>query len=156
MADAERGPRGPSVPLRLGSLNVVILLGRVTMDPDLRYTPKGSAVLSFRIAVNRRYKDKTTDEWKEDTSFFNVNVWGQTAERLSETMKKGSAVLVEGQLKSRTWETQSGEKRYAVDVWAARTQVLDKTGPAAEPGAPSGPVEEEPDIPKDQLDDIPF
>jgi len=156
VAEPERGPRGPGTPLRLGSLNVVILLGRVTMDPDLRYTPKGSAVLSFRIAVNRRYKDKTTDEWKDDTSFFNVNVWGQAGERLSETMKKGSAVLVEGQLKSRSWETQSGEKRTVVEIWSARTQVLDKTGPAAEMGTPSGPVEEEPDIPKDQLDDIPF
>lgn len=141
--------------LRLGSLNVVILLGRVTMDPDLRYTPKGSAVLGFRIAVNRRYKDKATDEWKEDTSYFNVNIWGQQAERLSETMKKGSAVLVEGQLKSRSWETQAGEKRYAVDVWSARTQVLDKLSGEAPAGA-AAPAEEEPDIPKDQLDDIPF
>ncbi len=156
MTDAERGPRGPSTPLRLGSLNVVILLGRVTMDPDLRYTPKGSAVLSFRIAVDRAWKDKATDEWKRDASFFNVNIWGQAAERLSETMRKGSAVLVEGQLRSRTYDTQSGEKRTVVEIWSTRTQVLDKTGTFAEPGTPSGPGEEEPDTPKDQLDDIPF
>lgn len=156
MPDFDRGaPRAPATPLRLGSLNVVILLGRVTMDPDLKYTPKGSAVLEFRIAVNRRYKDKATDEWKDDSSFFNVNAWGQQAERLSETMKKGSAVLVEGQLKSRTWETQSGEKRYAVDIWAARVQVLDKTG-GGEATPSARQAEDEPDIPKDQLDDIPF
>lgn len=155
MAENERSAaRATSAPLRLGSLNVVILLGRVTMDPDLRYTPRGTAVLNFRVAVNRRYKDKATEEWKEDTSFFNVNAWGAQAERLGETMKKGSAVLVEGQLRSRTWETQSGEKRYSVEVWSNRTQVLDKFG--AEAGPAPAPAEDEPDIPKDQLDDIPF
>jgi single-strand DNA-binding protein len=155
MAEPERsGPRNPGTPLRLGSLNVVLLMGRVTMDPDLRYTPSGAAVLGYRIAVNRRWLDKQSNEWKEDTSFFNVNIWGQSAERLSKTMRKGSAVLVEGQLRSRSWEGKDGEKRYAVEVNSTRTQVLDKIDYAAAPSA--GPVEEEPDIPKDQLDDIPF
>jgi single-strand DNA-binding protein len=155
MAEPERsGPRNPGTPLRLGSLNVVLLMGRVTMDPDLRYTPSGAAVLGYRIAVNRRWLDKQSNEWKEDTSFFNVNIWGQSAERLSKTMRKGSAVLVEGQLRSRSWEGKDGEKRYAVEVNSTRTQVLDKIDYAAGPSA--GPVEEEPDIPKDQLDDIPF
>jgi single-strand DNA-binding protein len=151
---ADTAPRGTSAPLRLGSLNVVVLIGRVTMDPDLRYTPKGTAVLNYRIAVNRRYKDKATDEWKDDTSYFNVNAWGAQAERLGEQMKKGSAVLVEGQLRSRSWETQAGEKRYSVEIWSNRTQVLDKFN--AEAGAAPATTEEEPDIPKDQLDDIPF
>ena len=155
MAEPERsGPRNPGTPLRLGSLNVVLLMGRVTMDPDLRYTPSGAAVLGYRIAVNRRWLDKQSNEWKEDTSFFNVNIWGQSAERLSKTMRKGSAVLVEGQLRSRSWEGKDGEKRYAVEVNSTRTQVLDKIDYTAGPSA--GPVEEEPDIPKDQLDDIPF
>jgi len=146
--------RNPTAPLRLGSLNVVILLGRVTMDPDLRYTPSGAAVLGFRIAVDRAWRDKTTDEWKREASFFQVNLWGQAAERLSKTMRKGSAVLVEGQLRSRTWEGKDGEKHYAVDINSTRTQVLDKQEFAPGPGA--GPTEEEPDVPKDQLDDIPF
>jgi single-strand DNA-binding protein len=155
MAEPERGgPRNPGTPLRLGSLNVVLLMGRVTMDPDLRYTPSGAAVLGYRIAVNRRWLDKQSNEWKEDTSFFNVNIWGQSAERLSKTMRKGSAVLVEGQLRSRSWEGKDGEKRYAVEVNSTRTQVLDKQEFAPGPGA--GPTEEEPDVPKDQLDDIPF
>lgn len=152
-------PRNQSAPLRLGNLNVVILIGRVVMDPDLRYTPKGTAVLNFRIAVNRRYKDKATDEWKEETSFFNVNAWGQQAERLSETMKKGSAVLIEGQLRSRSYDTQAGDKRYVVEIWANRVQVLDRVssgtgGVAAPPASP--PTEDEPDFSRDQLDDIPF
>ena len=155
MPEPERNaPRNPGIPLRLGSLNVVLLLGRVTMDPDLRYTPSGAAVLGFRIAVDRAWRDKATDEWKREASFFQVNLWGQAAERLSKTMRKGSAVLVEGQLRSRTWEGKDGEKHYAVDINSTRTQVLDKQEFAPGPGAP--PTEEEPDVPKDQLDDIPF
>ena len=155
MAEPERsGQRNPGTPIRLGNLNVVILLGRVTMDPDLRYTPSGAAVLGFRIAVDRVWRDKATDEWKREASFFQVNLWGQSAERLSKTMRKGSAVLVEGQLRSRSWEGKDGEKRYVVEIHSSRTQVLDKSEFAPGPGA--GPAEEEPDVPKDQLDDIPF
>lgn len=156
MADAERPQyESRSAPLRLGSLNTVILLGRTTMDPDLRYTPKGSAVLNFRIAVDRAWRDKATNEWKREASFFTVNVWGQAAERLNETMRKGSAVLVEGQLRSRSWETQNGEKRSVVEIWGSRVQVLDKTGVAGGEAQPA-PPDDEPDFPKDQLDDIPF
>ncbi|HTW90087.1 MAG TPA: single-stranded DNA-binding protein [bacterium] len=155
MSETERGgQRTPGTPIRLGNLNVVILLGRVTMDPDLRYTPSGAAVLGFRIAVDRVWRDKATDEWKREASFFQVNLWGQSAERLSKTMRKGSAVLVEGQLRSRSWEGKDGEKKYAVEIHSSRTQVLDK--PDFAPGTGPGPVDEEPDIPKDQLDDIPF
>jgi len=155
MPEPERsGQRNPGMPLRLGSLNVVILLGRVTMDPDLRYTPSGAAVLGFRIAVDRAWRDKATDEWKREASFFQVNLWGQGAERLSKTMRKGSAVLVEGQLRSRSWEGKDGEKKSVVEIYSTRTQVLDKQEFAPGPGA--GPAEEEPDVPKDQLDDIPF
>jgi len=155
MSEPERAvQRNPTAPLRLGSLNVVVLLGRVTMDPDLRYTPSGAAVLGFRIAVDRVWRDKTTDEWKREASFFQVNLWGQAAERLSKTMRKGSAVLVEGQLRSRSWEGKDGEKRSVVEINSNRTQVLDKHEFA--PGASAGPAEEEPDVPKDQLDDIPF
>jgi single-strand DNA-binding protein len=155
MPEPERsGPRNPGTPLRLGSLNVVMLLGRVTMDPDLRYTPSGAAVLGFRIAVDRVWRDKATDEWKREASFFQVNLWGQAAERLSKTMRKGSAVLVEGQLRSRSWEGKDGEKKSVVEIHSSRTQVLDKQEFAPEQS--SGPAEEEPNVPKDQLDDIPF
>jgi single-strand DNA-binding protein len=126
------------------------------MDPDLRYTPGGAAVLGFRIAVDRVWRDKQTNEWKREASFFQVNLWGQAAERLSKTMHKGSALLVEGQLRSRSWEGKDGEKRYVVEVHSTRTQVLDKTEFGTDSGPLPGPVEEEPDVPKDQLDDIPF
>jgi len=144
--------------LRLGSLNSVILLGRAVADPDLRYTPKGTPVISFRVAVNRRYKDPTTDEWKDDTSFFTVNCWAQLAERLGERLRKGMAVLIQGELRSRAWETPTGEKRTAVEIHGRSVQVLDKTGgPGPAEAAPdASPPSDEPEVPRDQLDDIPF
>jgi single-strand DNA-binding protein len=149
--------------LRLGSLNVVILLGRAVADPDLKYTPKGTPVLNFRIAVDRRYKDQATGEWKSDPSFFNVSYFGQFAERTGETLKKGGGVIVEGRLRSRTYETQSGEKRYVVEVMASRVQCLDKTFTGAPPAPAAGATADQPgpgagevDIPPDQVDDVPF
>jgi single-strand DNA-binding protein len=145
--------------IRLGYLNSITLLARVTQDPDLRFTPKGTAVLGFNIACNRRYRDQATDEWKEEAYYFTANVWGQQAERLGETMKRGSAVLVEGELRSRAWETQSGDKRTAIEIHARRVQVLDKFGERRGADTPPPPGEEPaaaPDGGGDALDDIPF
>jgi len=141
--------------IRLGSLNYIVLMGRVTHDPELKYTPKGNAVCNFGIAVNRRWKDKETGEWKDDPSSFRVQTWSKTAERCGEVMKKGSAVLIEGRLRSRSWNTQDGEKRNVVEVVATRVQILDKLVPETEVAPESAP-DENVDIPKDQLDDIPF
>jgi single-strand DNA-binding protein len=141
--------------IRLGYLNSVALLGRVTQDPDLRYTPKGTAVLGFRIAVNRRYR--VGEEWRDDTSYLDVNVWAQQAERLGETMKKGSAVLVEGELRQRSFETKAGDKRSVVEIHARRVQVLDKwDSPRREDGDEPDSQGDQPDQGSDQLDDIPF
>jgi single-strand DNA-binding protein len=143
--------------LRLGSLNVVLLAGRVTMDPDLRYTPKGTAVLQFRIAVNRRYPDRATGEWKEETSYFTVVNWGQQAERVGEQMKKGSAVMIEGELRSRSWDDKDGKKHSVVEVHARRVQVLDRAAGGEPRGdAPPADAESGPEPGADQLDDIPF
>ncbi len=148
-------PRPPASNIRLGYLNSVFLLGRLTADPDLRYTPKGMPVCSFRIAVNRRVFDKDNNNWRDETYFFTVTTFAQTAERIGERLKKGSAVLVQGELRSRNWETPTGEKRVAVEIFGRSVQVLDRTIPG-EPVEPEPPIDEEPDIPKDQLDDIPF
>jgi len=113
--------------LRLPSINRVTLVGRLTRDPELRYIPSGAAVISFSIAVNRRYKAQD-GEWKEDTTFVNVVAWQALAERLNETLKKGSPVFVEGSLTSRTWETQDGQKRSIVEVRALRVQSLERAG----------------------------
>jgi single-strand DNA-binding protein len=148
--------------IRLGMLNYVVLMGRTCADPDLKYTPKGTPVLNFRMAVDRRYKDNATGEWKSDPSFFSIVYFGQFAERAAENLKKGSGVLVEGRLRSRSWESQAGEKRSTVEVMANRVQNLDRqpgTGaPRPAEGAPeaAAPVAEEVDIPPDQVDDVPF
>lgn len=143
--------------LRLGYLNSVILLGRLTADADLRYTPRGTPVCTFRIAVNRRFLNKETGEWQDEANYFTVTVWAQQAERLGEKLKKGAAVLVQGELRSNTWDTSSGEKRTTVEIYGRNVQVLGQP-PAAESEEvdSSPPADEEPDIPKDQLDDIPF
>jgi len=144
--------------LRLGTLNSVFLLGRAVADPDLRYTPKGTPVLSFRVAVGRRYKDPTSEEWKEETSYFTVNCWTQLAERLSERLRKGMAVLIQGELRSRSWETPTGEKRSAVEIYGRSVQILDKTaGPTGtETSTDTQTPADEVDTSRDQLDDIPF
>jgi single-strand DNA-binding protein len=145
--------------LKVGYLNYVVLMGRVTADPDLKYTPKGSPVLKFGIAVNRRYKDPTSGEWKDDPSFFNVTQWGPGAERNGEVLHKGTAIIVEGSLRSRSYQTQAGEKRTVVEVNAIRVLTLEKqagAGPRLEtPPGEAGSVEEV-DIPADQVDDVPF
>lgn len=112
-------------PLRLGYLNSVIIIGRLVADPELRYTQKGSPVCDFRIACSRRYKNRETGEWQEETLFINVVAWRRQAETANDFLKKGSAVLVDGSLRSRQWETNQGEKRTTIEVVARRIQFLD-------------------------------
>jgi single-strand DNA-binding protein len=137
--------------VRLGSLNKVLLIGRVTRDPETRYTTAGAAVLNFGIAVNRRFQDQA-GEWRDETCFINVVTWRKLAERLSALLKKGSAVLVEGRLTSRSWEGQDGQRRSTIEVNAMSVQVLDRREsgggeePSQEPAAEIPPAEDE-DIP---------
>jgi len=95
----------------------VTLIGNLTDDPELRFTPNGAAVANFRIAVTPRVKDG--DTWKDgDTSFFRVQAWRDLAENLTESLSKGTRVIVVGQLKARSWETPEGEKRSVVEITA--------------------------------------
>ncbi len=105
------------------SMNKVFLMGNLTRDPELRYVPSGSAVANFSVAVNRTYKDNAGEK-KEDVSFIRVVVWGKMAEICGEYLTKGRPVLVEGRLKSRSWEAQDGQKRSALDVVATSVQFL--------------------------------
>jgi single-strand DNA-binding protein len=109
------------------SLNKVFLMGNLTRDPELRYVPSGTAVANFTLAVNRPYKD-SSGEKKEDVSFIRIVVWGKMAEICGEYLAKGRPVLVEGRLKSRSWEDQSGQKRSALDVVAMNVQFLGSKG----------------------------
>ncbi|MFQ5952318.1 MAG: single-stranded DNA-binding protein [Candidatus Omnitrophota bacterium] len=120
------------------SLNKVFLMGNLTRDPELRYIPSGTAVANFTVAVNRPYKDSTGDK-KEEVSFIRIVVWGKMAEVCGEYLTKGRPVLVEGRLKSRSWEDQSGQKRSALEVIASSVQFIGSR--AAKPEASAKEVE---------------
>src|SRR4030095_14742870 len=95
----------------------VTITGNLTDDPDLRYTPNGTEVANFRLAVTARVKDG--DSWRDgETSFFRINVWRQRAEHVAESLSKGDRAVVIGRLKSRSWETPEGDKRSVVEVEA--------------------------------------
>jgi len=122
----------------MANLNKVLLLGNVTRDPEVRYTPKGSAVCDLGVAVNRAY---TTDsgEKREEVTFVDVTLWGRTAEVASEYLKKGRPVFIEGRLQMDTWDDkQTGQKRTRLRVVADNMQLLGGRPPGgAEPPAES-------------------
>lgn len=124
------------------TLNKVFLIGRLTRDPELRYTPAGQAVASVRMAVNREYVSK--EEKREDTCFINLVIWGKRAEVWAEYLKKGSLIFVEGRLQYRQWETQDNEKRSTVEVVVEDFQFLDR---------PPAGIEETGGIEKEEKED---
>lgn len=103
--------------------NYITVVGNLTRDPELRYTPSGAAVAKFGIAVNRFYTDRTGEK-REQTDFFNVNAWRNLAENIAESLSTGSRVIVSGRLQSRSWETDEGQKRTVVEIEA------DEVGPS--------------------------
>ena len=115
------------------SLNKVFLMGNLTRDPELRYVPSGTAVANFTVAVNRPYKD-SAGEKKEEVSFIRVVVWGKMAEICGEYLTKGRPVLVEGRLKTRSWEGQDGQKRSVLEVVANSVQFVGARGEKAPAG----------------------
>ena len=104
--------------------NSVTIVGNLTRDPELRYTPSGQANASFGVAVNRRWQNRQTNEWEERVSFFNVVCWREMADNVAESLAKGARVVVTGRLEQRSWETDNGEKRSVVEV------VADEIGPS--------------------------
>lgn len=111
----------------MANLNKVFLIGNLTRDPELRYTPGGTAVANLGLAVNRRFKD-SSGELKEEVCFLTVTVWDKQAEACCQYLTKGRPVFVEGVLQSRFWETSEGQKRSAIDVRAERVQFLGAQG----------------------------
>ena len=119
----------------MASLNKVFLIGNLTRDPELRYTPSGVAVTNLRLAVNRQFKDRT-GELKKETCFVTVVVWSKQAEASSQFLQKGRPVFVEGRLQYRSWEDSSGQKRNVLEVRADRVQFLGQP-PAQKREAPA-------------------
>ena len=104
--------------------NTITIIGNITREPELRYTPGGQAKAEFGVAVNRSWVDRATNERKEQVSFLNVVCWGQLGENASSSLPKGSRVIVTGRLEQRTYETQAGEKRERIEI------VADEIGPS--------------------------
>jgi single-strand DNA-binding protein len=104
--------------------NNVTLIGNITRDPELRFTPSGQATATFGLAVNRRWQNRQTNDWEEATSFFDVVCWREMAENASESLTRGSRVIVTGRLEQRSWESQEGDKRSKIEV------IADEIGPS--------------------------
>ena len=118
--------------LRLPQLNAVHISGRLTRDPELRYTQAGVPVLNGRLASNTFFRS-ADGEWQQDTTYVSFVAWQGLAERCYERLSRGSAVLVTGRLVSSEWESEKGEKRSSVEIRADRVQFLERTEAGDEP-----------------------
>ncbi len=148
-------------------LNKAIVIGNLTRDPELRSLPSGIKVCSFSLATNRVWKDKNNAR-QESTDYHNVVVFGRQAETVAQYMKKGSSILVEGRMQTRSWDDKtSGEKKYRTEIVADRTQFGPKSGSSvggsndSEPKKAAGKGPEEIDTieyPEEDInpEDIPF
>ncbi len=151
--------------------NNITIVGNITRDPELRFTPSGQANARLGVAVNRRWQDKGSGEWQEATSFFDVICWRELAENVAESLKRGARVVVTGRLEQRSYEREGGEKRSVVEIiadevapslrWATakvekteRRAAGDAGGGGGGYGRSAAPVGEPP--PYDDFGDEPF
>jgi len=111
-------------------LNKVLLMGNLTRDPELRYTPQGTAVTTLGMALNSSFKDKS-GQMQKDTCFVNIVVWAHLAEVCNQYLQKGRLIFVEGRLKSRSWQDNEGKNRSVLEVVAQRVQFMPQ-GPRQE------------------------
>ncbi len=111
--------------LKMPEINYVIVAGNLTKDPIFRQTTNQTPVVNFSLASNRRYKD-SSNQWQEDVCYIGIVAWNKLAESCKERLKKGSAVLVDGELQSRNWKTDEGHNRSIVEIKARRIQFLNK------------------------------
>lgn len=155
------------------SFNKVILAGNLVADPELRYTPKGTAVAKIRLAINRTWKDETGNQ-KEEVTYVDVDAFARSAEVISQYLKKGRPILVEGRLRYEVWDDkQTNQKRSKLGVVLESFQFLDSGGggglggggggaPRPAPSRPSSPAAPAPpppsseEMPPDAEDDVPF
>src|SRR5881275_2015460 len=121
------------------SVNKVILIGTLGKDPELKYTPQGTAVAKFSMATNESFKDKQSGEWKERTEWHNIVCWQRTAEVAAEYLKKGGKCYIEGRLTTRSWDDkETGQKRYMTEIVAQDLVLLGSKGDGGGGGARSG------------------
>lgn len=133
----------------MASENTVTIVGNITDDPELRYTPSGAAVANFTVAVNKRFRSQDGNWEDRLDGFFRCNCWRDMAENVTESLSKGSRVVVVGRLQQRSWETSEGQKRYEIEIqvdevgpslrWAtANVQKSNRSGSNAGPGFGGG------------------
>lgn len=147
----------------MASVNKVTLIGNLTRDPELKYTPKGTAVCKFGIACNRKWKDDSGQQ-KEDVTFIDVDAWGRTAEAISQYLKKGRPIYIEGRLKLDQWDDkQTNQKRSKLGVVCESFQFLDSgsgqgsSRPNSAESSGKAPSQSAPDThPAPEDDDVPF
>ncbi len=146
------------------NLNKAILIGRLVSDPEIRTTPSGQSVCSFRLATNRVWIDSKTNQKQEKTEYHNIVLWRRLAEIASQYLNKGSLVLIEGRIQTRNWQDNSGNQRYRTEIVAERMQLgpknlsnSEKVVAAQQKSIPT--IEEIPIIEEEQeidIKDIPF
>ena len=143
----------------MASLNKVMVIGNLGSDPEMRFTPNGNPVTSFRVATNRVYTT-SEGERKQETEWFTVVAWNKLAEQCNQFLTKGRLVYAEGRLHTRTWEGQDGQKHYRTEIIANRVTFLDRqaAAPLPEEGAAPLPEEgiEEAGVGELEPEDIPF
>ena len=139
----------------MANLNKVFLIGNLTRDPELRYTPSGTAVASLGLAVSRKYRGQNGEQ-QEETCFVELEVWAKRAEVMSEYLSKGRSVFIEGRLRLDTWETQQGDKRSRLKVVVENFQFLGARRPASAEGEDFVQDEPREQKAKSDEDDIPF
>jgi len=133
------------------SLNKVMIIGNVGGEPEMRFAPNGNPVTSFRVATNRVYTT-ASGERKQETEWFSVVAWGRLAEQCNQFLTKGQRLYTEGRLRTRTWESQDGQRHYRTEVVANRVLFLDRqpAAPLPEEGSNEAGTEES------KPEDIPF
>ncbi len=136
----------------MASLNKVLLIATLGKDPEIRYTASGTAVASFSVATNERYKNKG-GEWEERTEWHNITLWGRLAEIAGEYLAKGKSVYIEGRLQTRKWQDRDGKDRYTTEIVGERIQMLSRKDSGSEGDPPPDSFYQQPGT---NGDDIPF
>ena len=131
------------------NINVVVLTGNLTRDPELRSLPSGMSVCSLRIASNTRRKDQSTGEWQDKPNYFDVTVWGAQGENCARFLSKGRPIALNGRLEWREWQDQQGNKRQSVEIVADSVQFL---GGRDDAPAGGGGFTPQSDVPVDNRD----
>lgn len=140
-------------------MNRVLIWGNIGRDPELKMTNGGTPVLVFSVATSERRKDSRSGEYKDETEWHNVTVFGKRAEGLGSFLSKGASVLVEGKLRTTSWDDKtSGQKRYKTEIVADEVKVTSKKGDRAAPRREAEPVADDPTFYPGVIDDgdIPF